>query len=286
MQIRSISIAVILASVIPVAAYAADMPVKAVAPAPVVYSWTGFYGGFNAGAFWRDDSYSADARPTFDTGTLGSQSIAQALAIIGTTSGNIKDPGFVGGLQAGYNWQLGAWVAGVEADIQLMKGGSHSEFFFVRVPNFPNESYSGTRNISSTFDYFGTVRGRLGYLWTPNLLVYATGGLAYADVNVKGYIGAQESLGGGAYNSLVGQGFFISDTRFGWTAGGGFEWKLDRYWSAKLEYLHYDLGSVTGTNALYQTAPVLNGILFGAAGGTAKANLAGDMVRFGVNYWF
>ena len=134
----------------------------------------------------------------------------------GSVSNNPTKPsGFAGGVQAGYNWQTGPWVFGVEGDIQ----GTAADDTFAPW-KFSNP-------------WFGTLRGRAGYA-ISNVLFYGTGGLAFGE--------------------LTGQTFGLSEshTTAGWTLGLGAEVGLAPHWSAKVEYLYVDLSSsqfVTVTNA-------------------------------------
>ncbi len=173
------------------AAVAADIPRRTYAPAPyasvpAVYSWMGPYVGANLGYQW------------------------------GETSNNPTEPsGIFGGLQAGYNWQTGQFVFGVETDIQLSSADD------VFAPwKFANP-------------WFGTARARAGIAMN-NILFFGTGGLAYGGLRA-------DNLG-------------LSETRTGagWTVGAGMEVGLTPNWSAKVEYLYIDLTdrsfSVTGTN--------------------------------------
>jgi opacity protein-like surface antigen len=94
-------------------------------------------------------------------------------------------------------------------------------------------------------DWHGTVRGRFGYLVAPTLLVYGTDGLAYGGVAVRTSITQQ--WGGNEYGpSLISPGAAgnISETRLGWTLGGGREWLFLQNWNVKVEYLYYNLGNV------------------------------------------
>jgi outer membrane immunogenic protein len=140
------------------------------------------------------------------------------------------------------------------------------------------------------------VRGRLGYLITPTLLAYATGGLAYGGVNSSVSI-FQTILGNTdpipAPPSILGGGY--SNTRAGWTAGGGMEWMLMPNWSAKLEYLYYDLGSASYPvgGAHYQIGFVGTALGCSCGGGGSAASAVsaatrfnGHIVRAGVNYHF
>src|SRR5215211_1928236 len=135
------------------AASAADLPVRAAPPAPIiaavpVFTWTGFYVGVNAGYGWNtnDDFIFNDVR--YDLG---------------------DDGGFVGGAQAGYNYQIGSFVVGLEGDIQYADfGGDDVVLSDGSVADFNNS------------DWFGTVRARAGVAF-DRALIYATGGFAFAD---------------------------------------------------------------------------------------------------------
>lgn len=288
-------------------AFAADlarkMPVKAPPPPPPapVYSWTGWYVGLNAGGTWAND-HSVDTASTavqiFPADITAPVSFAATSAAGASGSVPIgRNAGFIGGGQIGYNWQFSpAWVGGFEADIQGIgnHSGSGTLNTAITVPsgNFTFGTDTINTQITSTgrVDWLGTVRGRLGYLWTPTLLVYGTGGLAYGGVKASTSITQSN-------NDCVNFGFpciapnaatsgSISETRTGWTAGGGFEWMFAPQWSAKVEYLYYDLGSVTFSNgnlvtgggSLQPTPAIV------ASQSTAKFN--GNIARAGINYHF
>jgi opacity protein-like surface antigen len=212
-------------------ALAADLTVKAPPPSPPpapVYTWTGFYVGLNAGYGWGT---SNDATTTtasladgpaqfFGLGSVvvtdpSSQLVAGSTALANAGTVSMKQKGFVGGGQIGYNLQLGSnVVVGIEADIQGSdihgsgsNSGSSTDSFAARGftfsksaigPNFAesltaawgnpvfNRSAFGTDDISARVDWLGTVRARAGYLIAPNFLIYATGGLAYGAVEASG----------------------------------------------------------------------------------------------------
>ena len=94
---------------------------------------------------------------------------------------------------------------------------------------------------SKSLDYFGTIRGRIGYLLTPTLLGYVTGGAAYGQTGMASNVA---SFAPETQTTTVG-GDSFSGVRLGWTAGAGLEWSLDPRWSVKAEYLYYDLGAPT-----------------------------------------
>jgi len=107
--------------------------------------------------------------------------------------------------------------------------------------------------------------GRAGYLATPNLLLFGTGGLAYGRTNASAtysnFVGGNAGTNGTfAFNCIAGLPCFVgsgSAVRAGWSAGGGIEWLLDRHWSAKIEYQFVDLGTQTvRVTALDASSPV------------------------------
>ena len=164
--------------------------------------------------------------------------------VVGTDSGHFNTRGALLGGQLGYNWQLGSVVFGVETDADWanISGNGNGGVCLADA--------GGVCQTKQT--WFGTTRGRIGYAfgrWLP----YVTGGGAYGDIS------AAQSNG------------TSTTTRFGWTAGGGVEYSLDRNWSAKVEYLHLDLGTAgffsAANNATTLSVP-------------AKDNL----VRAGINY--
>jgi outer membrane immunogenic protein len=133
------------------------------------------------------------------------------------------------------------------------------------------------------------VRGRIGLAVAPNFLLYGTGGLAYGGVSSS--TGISEAFAGpatrGATGTFPALGSF-SQTRAGWTVGAGGEWRFTGNWSAKFEYLHYDLGSATyGTTVSnFGVAPGPVGNLFYTLGQTSSVSFRGDIVRVGLNYKF
>jgi len=139
------------------------------------------------------------------------------------------DPGgVVGGVQAGYNYQMGCFVVGIEADFSGSgMSGSQS------ISPYPG-SFNGTVGTAhENINWFGTLRPRLGYTVKPNVLIYATGGLAYGDV----------SYSANGYGPINGYPASLSTTKVGWALGGGVEYALSKCWTVKAEYLYMDLGS-------------------------------------------
>jgi outer membrane immunogenic protein len=274
----------ILAMALAGAAYAADLPSRRAPPADVlpipVFTWTGFYVGVNAGGTFRNSANialtpSSDFGP-FPSGFASAQGIGAYPAFL--TS---RRTGFIGGGQAGYNWQMGPFVAGVELDIQgVPQRDSVSALLFNPAPPPANFSAPvfGTATVTRRLDFLGTARGRLGVAF-DRALFYATGGLAYGRTDL-------------AYTGTI--GFPIAPTVFltgtsatnrtglGYTLGGGVEYALWNNFSLKAEYLYYNLGrhSVTIGGAFTNFAPATGGF------STASVRDDGHIVRAGLNYRF
>jgi outer membrane immunogenic protein len=225
-------------------ASAADMPAKAPVykAAPVaMYNWTGFYVGLNAGGSWGHQDNSLVDTTTGITLLENSDHI----------------DGFIGGGQIGYNWQVNQWVFGLEADFQ--GSGQKADGAFA----LPVIGAPGSLSIAYTdkLDWFGTVRGRLGWAidrWMP----YITGGWAYGHGELSGT------------STFLGITTASSDTHnySGWTIGGGVEWAFYNNWSAKFEYLYIDFGDAT--QIIAPTVSVVSG------------TLTDNIVRGGINYRF
>ncbi len=286
-------------------ASAADLPVKAPVLAPPAIGWTGFYAGVNLGGAWTENSdVQVQSTPIFQASPLigGAAAVSNAAAAGATaTLGGGNGAGFIGGSQIGYNWQLATTlVAGIEADIQGVTGTGSTATATTVVPTgltaflppaFTPTSIDVTTTMSArkSLNYLGTVRGRIGYLFTPALLVYGTGGLAYggANLNVTG-VQTVNPLPGGPppFQQAVGfGGGSFSDNRVGWTIGAGAEWRFTPRWSAKIEYLHYDLGTFQ-TNVGTTSQLVVTGATAWINTTSARARFDGDVVRLGVNYLF
>lgn len=262
-------------------ASAADMPVKApaaVMPAPM--NWSGFYAGANAGYGWgrRDVDFTANDPLTALLFTLG-----------GTpppTSYNVS--GGLAGLQFGYNWQFNrAWLMGVEADLDWsgIKGSGVSNFLLSGSPS--------SANIDERVKWFGTVRVRLGYLPTDNLLTYVTGGFAYADIERSGSYSSAFAGGiligtlSGFSANCPGPGtcFVGSSSKVtpGWTLGGGLEYAVWQNLTLKAEYLYmrFDSKSLNETIVAVFT-PGVTPTSFNANFSRTDLNV----VRVGANWHF
>jgi outer membrane immunogenic protein len=241
---------------------AADLPARIITKAPVlplVYNWSGFYAGLNIGYGFGNGNVGI--------GLIDPSGSLQGAAAAGVfpTSYSFNRDGMVGGAQIGFNQQIGAFVWGTEADFQGSDiKGSQS------VVRPPVGSFANLSTVSQDMDWFGTVRLRGGFA-AGNWLFYGTGGLAYGHVKY-GYTNTNAPFGGAA-NIVVSD----SNLEVGWTAGGGIEYGWNN-WSAKLEFLYYDLGDHSFF-AQHNLAPA--GIGF-----SPNFENRGSIVRGGVNYRF
>jgi len=301
-------------------ALAADLPsTKAplYIPPPPAPMWTGFYAGLNAGYGWGTDSSvttaSGAAADVWNTrygylpraNGVGSTFLG-ATALANATITNFTQVGFIGGAQFGYNWQYGSnFVFGIETDIQGagIRGSGSSvgvspSSTFTNYYDHPALYAIGVNNIDAGIDFMGTLRGRLGYLFNPTLLIYATGGLTYGGVhaNANNQLAAATLAYPYGYNygmPTFAQGGNVNQINVGWNIGGGFEWMFMPNWSLKAEALYYDLGSV---NVAGLTG-IRDGDCYGYCGpnGNAITNInlqstrvsyQGVIARAGINYHF
>ena len=247
-------------------AFAADIPFKAKAPAAVAtaYNWTGFYVGGNVGYGWGSDT-GALWDSQVDAPFIG---IIPYFAVGGNVLPGVKPSGVIGGAQIGYNWQAASnWVLGLVADIQA--SDMHALASNTVTPGFAATSIQSN---NSRIEWFGTARGRIGYA-ASNWLFYGTGGLAYGSVKSNLTFNCTTC---GVPTIWAGSN---SSTQLGWAAGAGIEVGLTPNWTVGVEYLHFDLGSIS-TTAVPNTA-----IAVGTST-TANSKFAGDIVRATVNYKF
>ncbi|MGJ0507787.1 MAG: alginate export family protein [Methylocystis sp.] len=209
------------------------------APAAPAPSWRDVYVGLNGGGAWSTPATYTLTAPA--SGAVASAPMAQASSLF---DGRDRLAGIIGGMQVGANWRLDApVVAGVEADLHGVSGNADTAFQ-------SSEVVAGRRGFlnygqrTTTLNYLGTLRGRLGYLVTPTLQVYGTGGMAYGGVISNTALSSIPATGATAWTLADAK---FQDALVGWTAGGGLEWMFLPDWSAKAEYLYYNLGNATAT---------------------------------------
>ncbi len=206
-----------------------------------VNSWTGFYFGANGGYAWANDNSNIT-------------SFVEGEPLL--TSSGFDSKGAFGGAQVGYNWQSGNFVLGFETDLQ----GADIQSDKNVVP-FPGINRHLTQNI----DWFGTVRGRVGYAFDRTLL-YFTGGFAYGNVN--------SSINTSLLGVIPIARLNNNDTQTGFTVGGGLEYRFNPAWSLKAEYQYIDLGSDHLNGNIAAIVPI----------NTNDLNTNFHTIRIGINY--
>jgi outer membrane immunogenic protein len=224
-----------------------------------VYNWSGAYVGVNVGYGWgRSADVSVLGAPAVFTDTVSS-----------------RMNGILGGAQIGYNLQMQNWLVGLEGDFQgTGQSGSHSFTCPAGVCSstlIPGLGLLANPAVSATqtqhLDFFGTVRGRIGLVVVPTVLLYATGGLAYGQVDT---------------DSTIAGSTRSQNYQLGWAAGGGIEGAIGGGWTARLEYLYLDLGKVSGTFTSSLSDPTGTTALVSGF----NSRVTDNIVRVGVNYRF
>jgi outer membrane immunogenic protein len=249
-------------------AVAADLPappanVSSSAAVPAQrWDWSGLYLGLHGGwGFGRDPFSIPVSDPT------------------GTTTGylnGVNSRGYVAGGHVGYNVQRGWWLAGLEMDLSATGiEGKHS----LTVTSPPGSFLPGaatTNSYRDKFDYLSSARARLGVLPLDSLLIYLTGGAAWAHLTQD----TSFATTGTFFNSstTTSSPLFL----FGWAVGGGAEASLQSLGLPNLliraEYLHYDFGSMGSS------VSVIGGTAF--SGQTATGRVGVDVVRGGLSVKF
>jgi outer membrane immunogenic protein len=202
------------------AAQAADMPLKAPRAAPYYSDWTGFYLGIHGGYGWGEINPD-----DFD---------------FGGSFHNPKPKGGLFGAQAGYNWQYGRAVVGLELDYSgaSLKDDQQVNIFSICEIDALRTSVKQSCDtvglaVRSKIDQLASARARVGYLLTDNLLAFGTAGLGWGH--------SSETIA----VTFNGSDIFALKAKtdhFGWVAGGGLEYKFAQNWLIRGEYLHYDFG--------------------------------------------
>ena len=230
----------------------------AAGPAAAPYNWTGFYIGLNMGGTVNNSDYTL--RPT--GGFAGDPNNR-----LRTDSGNPGGGAYSIGGQLGYNYQIGRFVLGLETDFN--SDGTDTSQSVNRPLSSPLQG-NIAHTVHQNVDFFGTVRGRIGFTPRDRLLIYGTGGLAYGDVSSSSNVSF--TAAGDTYAGSS------SGMQAGWTAGAGTEYAFTDKWSVKLEYLYIDLGSRSST---YNTqAP------FAAYSYATDLDTTQHVIRIGFNYKF
>src|SRR5438270_13316176 len=230
-------------------ANAADLGLRPMYEAPPAFTWSGCYIGGNIGGGW--------GRETVSIPNLGQTTGVPELAGVSLPSVTGNTSGVIGGGQVGCNYQVAPnWVIGIEGDGEAadIKGDATATVLGI----------TGTAHART--DWIASVTGRLGWTW-DRWMLYAKGGAAWAGDKYSADI------------PIFAEHIQASQTRAGWTVGGGVEWAFWQNWSAKVEYDFYDFGArdVTFTGTIFGVPEVVPGI-------NVKQTIS--TVKFGVNYRF
>jgi outer membrane immunogenic protein len=212
-----------------VAGLTAAVPAFAQAEAPW---WSGWYLGANVGATWGHPSLDRTISPG-----SGPVVIPPAdLRLINTGTSQHSGAGVTGGIEGGYDYNMGGWLLGLEMDFA---GLDHGKQRFTGYTSPINPARGYTVGSAANVDWMFTFRPRLGYTEGPWLL-YITGGLAVGNGNVDAFINDNRTPQNRVSASRSG-------TEEGWVAGGGLGYALTDALSMKVEYLYADFGSRTET---------------------------------------
>jgi outer membrane immunogenic protein len=247
-MLRKFLMTTVAATALAGSTYAADLPSRRAPPPayipPVpIFTWTGFYIGANAGGAFRTNNNLYNNTLFF----------GGAAPVFGFNNGS-NNGRFIGGGQAGVNYQVGQFVFGVEGDGQALVGGR---------PTFPGGVGGGSTS------FLGTVRGR-GGLAFDCLIVYGTGGVAFGNSNLPTTAVATVAGIPGFFTTANG-----NNMRVGYAVGAGLEYAFAPNWSVKAEYLFTDLGR---NNRAY--------LLGTGPGFTVTGREQNHIVRAGINYHF
>jgi outer membrane immunogenic protein len=255
------------------AAPASAAPVYYGAPVavPLAYNWTGLYVGGNIG-------YSTTIRNSSSVHLLDQNGVEQMQTLFSLTPS-----GWVGGGQIGFNWELVPhFVVGLEGDWDWSNQKDSvcgvAGMGCVFPPTPPN---NGVSFLDQKYDWISTLRARVGYA-QDGWLIYVTGGGAWAKVETNLAINCPTGCGN-LVNTAVGAVSF-TDRKSGWVAGLGIEVMLWRNWLVRLEYLHFDFGSLSQTLAVDAVPPPGMPPPFTFV--TLNQQLRDNMVRIGLNYKF
>jgi outer membrane immunogenic protein len=202
-----------------------------------VSPWTGFYVGVNGGYGWSGTDSTVYAEAIYGLNLVNPTVATSAIQ-------SYEKKGGFGGGQIGYNFQKGQIVYGIEADIQesSIRGSGSASTTANDIASGTSVSSNTSRN--SGLDWFGTVRGRLGYA-AGNTLIYGTGGFAYGGVSGKASTTISWQVPGFLPGTQT-NGVDTGATLTGYTVGAGVEHAFTPQWSVKAEYQYIDFGSGDG----------------------------------------
>ena len=236
----------------------------AMAASPVP-TWTGFYFGGQIGYSWGKVDGDTTRSVVIPPASAPNFWVNNPVRVPFVFARDLDPQGWLGGLQAGYNFQVERIVYGFETDFTWTGQDDTIYLNGDTRPKFVNtEDFSYKETTSAKLRYVGTVRGRLGYT-VGNFLPYVTGGFAWGRMLVDTNWRLHQ------FNQIANLSFAESEahTHVGWTLGAGFEYAFAEHWSVKAEYLFIDLSKET---------------YFAGVQGGGSFGMQDHTVRFGINF--
>lgn len=237
--------------------------------------WTGFYLGVNAGHAEGRSTTATDAFPS----TVGYYLVSSNWdSIHASGTGTLKPAGIIGGITAGFNWQHGHGVAGLEVDHGRSNANARRTITTIYpIDNLYGNAYAITQRVD--MDAWSTLRLRGGYA-SGRWLIYGTAGVAQARFNFQEEFG--DDVGTPLPNGDTHESGGVSGSRRAFVWGGGVEFRFAGNWSVKAEYLRTNFGTLSGRSDNL----IVLGEPFPVNYFTYSADLKLDVMRLGVNYRF
>jgi len=249
-QFIAISIAALSLAGSNLPASAADMPAyrpPLVTPQPTI-DWTGFYVGIGVGGRWTETNWTTTCLQAAGGGCPGNALFATRFGVDDPSSFDMS--GFRVGGYLGYNWQFANWVVGIEGDAAWADiRNNHTG-----IPGTHLAAFTAIDSASVRTQWDASIRGRLGYLFMPQALIYVTGGGTWLETEVSA-VCAAGSFALGGWCSLANT-FTASRTLFGWTVGGGIDWMFAPGWIGRAEYRFSDFSNGGQTFAAFTANPI------------------------------
>jgi outer membrane immunogenic protein len=268
---KKLMVAGVLVGALGGVASAADLAVKApYQPPPPVWSWTGFYIGINGGYSAGTDDFTQAEVITPGPGPAG-------MVTVSSLPNTIAPKGGFFGAQVGFNWQTGPVVWGFEADYQGASQTSTTTCGGICGTTTMGGITGGLNtSVYQKVKWFSTARARVGYA-NDGAMIYVTGGGAWMGIDSTEAINLAVTPGGPFAASAAS----FSDTKSGYSVGAGVEMRLWAGWTAKVEYLHLDVGGLT-----HSFFPGPTFVFPGGSLTTTTGRIRDDIFRVGVNYKF
>ncbi len=249
--------------------------------------WTGFYLGANVGGLWSASNVVRNvAFPTYANLNVAPNfnTAVSAVEPIGNQVLDTSLSSFIGGGQLGYNTPfLDNWILGIDADLDALSKTNDSAQKNKTVTTAQIGTYDAQITVTKKLTYLGLLKGRLGFLLNPTLMVYGAGGFAYGGAGLTTtYSVTPSSQFFLPFNALGNHSKMLA----GWVAGGGAEWAFSTSWSVKLECLYYNLGPLRNTVTLTQALSTNPPLPYVQATIFSNSRVSENTLRVGLNYHF